>query len=349
MKPLTIIRSGVVAPVNIDPTGIAGPKQGTARGPRYRRSGRNLYVPASVDPTATDQRIVEAIADAPEGAAVTGWAALSWLRTLWFDGLLRDGQTTRPVPIALGDRPARSPRPGVTYSNDWLFDDDVIVVDGLPITTPLRSATYEARRARDIVRAVTVLDMAMAGDLFDTEELREYVARLAYREGVVLLKDSLPFVNENVWSPKEDVQRLTWLFDRDADLACNCPIFDLSGRHLFTPDLLDLVAGVTGEYNGIVHESMPVRRRDLHKEELMRRHRIEGAAMMSTDLRDTVRFIERLNSAYVRAEDHAGRPRTWTVEQPDWWVDTSTVARRRALTEDERAQWHPQRRHLRRP
>ncbi|WGL52079.1 hypothetical protein P5P86_19275 [Nocardioides sp. BP30] len=46
----------------------------------------------------------------------------------------------------------------------------------------------------------------------------------------------------------------------------------------------------------------------------------------------------RLVAAYQRA---AARRRTglWTLAQPHWWVDTSTVAQRRALTDRERRVW----------
>jgi hypothetical protein len=116
-------------------------------------------------------------------------------------------------------------------------------------------------------------------------------------------------------------------------------VFDLAGQHLFTPDLFDPVHGVAGEYNGAVHDGLDPRRRDLDREELYRRHGIEAVVMMSTDNRDVSRFVRRLHASYARAREHQGRPRTWTVVPPEWWVDTSTVEGRRALTPDQRARW----------
>ncbi len=118
---------------------------------------------------------------------------------------------------------------------------------------------------------------------------------------------------------------------------CNVPIFDRSGRHLFTPDLFDPSSGVVGEYDGVVHDLTRVRRRDLDREELCRDHGLEHVAMIAADLASNS-FERRLDSAYRRArarEDQGG----WTLEQPSWWVDTTSVARRRQLNVEQRRRW----------
>jgi hypothetical protein len=330
-------RRDVVMPVRIDPRGVTGPTPGQARGKGWRRVGKGLYVPADVDPTTTGQRIVEAWAGT--GGAATGWAALWWLYATWFNGLAGDGRTPRPVPIALGDRRQVRSRPGVALSEDWLFEDDVVVVDGLPVTVPDRSVTFEVRRARSLPRVVRIVDMAAFDDLVDIAGLEAYADRLISRDGVRLLKQALPLARENAWSPPEVDMRMEWEGTGRADvLLCNQPVFDLAGRHLLTPDLFDPVHAVAGEYNGAVHDGLAPRRRDLDREELYRRHGIEVVWMMSTDNRDVSRFVGRLHAAYQRAVGHDG-DRSWTLDQPDWWVDTSTVALRRALPPDARQRW----------
>jgi hypothetical protein len=148
---------------------------------------------------------------------------------------------------------------------------------------------------------VQIIDMAAFDDLVDIVGLTAYADRLVARGGVRL--------------------------------------FDLSGRHLFTPDLLDPVRGVAGEYNGAGHDGVAPRRRDLDREELYRKHGIEALWMMSPDNRDVSRFVGRLHASYRRAADRRPGDRTWTLVPPHWWVDTSTVARRRALSPDLRARW----------
>ena len=134
---------------------------------------------------------------------------------------------------------------------------------------------------------------------------------------------------------------LRWGDLRRSRPLTNQPIFDRAGRHLLTPDLADVEAGVFGQYDGVVHELQWVRRRDLAKEELCRELGIEVVTMISTDLTDVDSFARRLEAAYRRATQRPTRPadRGWTIEQPPWWVDTSTVARRRALSDEQRLDW----------
>ncbi|GAB4012968.1 hypothetical protein [Nocardioides ultimimeridianus] len=326
----TITRAGVVAPVRPDVERRDGrPSPQQVRGKGWRRVAKGLYVPAEVDATDTAQRIVEAIAGLP-GAAVTGWAALWWMGEPWSSGVDARG-SLRDVPVSLGDRRQCRPRSGVRLAEDWLFSSDVLAVDGLPVTVAERSVSFEARRAWSLDRAVQVIDMAAARDLIDLEGLGEYVARLPARPGIKQLRTALSLADENVWSPMESTLRVLWRVDaRRPRPLCNRPVFDLEGRHLLTPDLFDADDGVAGEYDGAVHESDSARRRDLDREERARAAGIEVVTMMAGDLASPGRFLSRLRAAWARAEARRGEPRRWTIEMPPGWVDTTTVAARRA-------------------
>lgn len=337
---LSIDRAGVVVPKRRDASGASGPTPGRARGPRWRAVSSGLYVPADTDSGVVEQRIVEAVAGCGGTAAATGWASLAWRRARWFRGLGPDGRTLLDVPVALGDRRTVRPRPGVVVSDDWLFDDDVGTVDGLPITAAERSVSYEARRATSLTRAVQVIDMAAADDLVDIASMTAYAARLRARPGIKRLRTALLWAEENVWSPREVPMRLLWQRAvAGARLLCNAPIFDRNGTHLLTPDLFDPVARVAGEYDGALHLEDRVRRRDLDRDELYRALGIEVVTMMSGDAKDQERFLARLGAAHRRAVERRGECVDWTLDRPHWWVDTSTVARRRALGDTERAIW----------
>ena len=332
---LHITRAGVFAPQRVDPRGTTGPTRGQARGPRWTHVGPHLFRPTGVAET-TEQRIVDAVASMPSGTAVTGWAALHWLGARWFDGLAPDGGRL-PIPIAGGDRRGLRQRSGIVISEDWLFDDDIVVIDGLPITMPLRSVTYEARVTADAIGALRAIEMAAYDDLVSLAELRTYTAKLVGRPGKVQLEDALAVADENVWSPMETVMRRFWQQQWDRPLLCNQPLFDLGGHHLFTPDVLDLEAGIAGEYDGSVHDRGRARSKDLDRDELTKRLGIEVVTMMA-GRGEKQRFLRRLDGAYRRAEGRS-EPRLWTIEQPNWWVDASTVDRRRALTAFERERW----------
>ena len=116
-------------------------------------------------------------------------------------------------------------------------------------------------------------------------------------------------------------------------LLHNCPIFDHSGRHIATVDAIDPEAGVVGEYYGSLHLAGQQRVEDVIREDKVRAAGLEVVVMLAPDLADPSDFTTRLDRAYERA---VGRQRRWTVEQPTWWIDTSTVAARRALTGDRR-------------
>ena len=328
-----ITRPGVVPPVRVDPAGEVGPTPGQARGPGWRRVGPALYVPSSVDAGALDQRVAEAVLGCGPGAAATGWAGLAWEGGRWF-------RRSDLVPVALGDGRGVRPRPGVALSEDWLFEDDLIELDGLALTRAERSVTYEVRRALSLHDAVRVIDMAAYDDLVDLASLTTYATRLRGRPGTKQLDEALAWADENAWSPQEVPMRLYWRDARPRDrVHCNRPIFDRSGRHLITPDLLDVENGVAGEYDGAVHLEREVFRRDLDRDALYRDLGIELVTMVSSDHRDINGFLARLHGAYRRAAVPDPAERSWTDEQPSSWVDTSTVSARRALDAGERAIW----------
>lgn len=341
MSTLAITRSGLVAPVRIDPAGRQGPTKRQAAGSRWRPAGPRHYVPSTVDGTLVQQRIVEAVGSCPPGSAATGWAAISWLAPRWFDGRAADGSPL-PVPVALGDTGTARRRDGVLLSEDWLFDDDVIVIDGLPITVPERSVTFTARTADTDVPAIQAIDMAAYHDLVDLAGLTLYADRLGGRPGACRLRRAIAGADENSWSPQESLMRRLWVDDRGSDVLANAPLFDERGNHLLTLDVFDPAAGVGGEYDGDGHAARAQRRTDLGRQELARSLGIEVATMMAGPGERSA-FLARLERAYSRAQGPTGA-RAWTLEQPDWWVDTTTVARRLALTAEQADRWLAHRR-----
>lgn len=294
-------------------------------------------MPAYVDGDAAPQRIVESAAVLPAHGAVAGWASLHWRGGRWFDGLARDGTTPLPVPLAVdGNRRIRS-RPGIRIVEDWHDPGDIVLVDGLPVTTPVRAVSMEVRRARDRATAIGIIDMAAFNDLVSLEELAiDAASHLIARPGARRFLAALAEADENAWSPREVRMRDAWCrvagFPRP---RCNAPVFSADGHHLFTPDLIDPEAGVVGEYDGLLHLEDGRRSRDLNREEMIRDLRLQLVTMVSADAADIDSFVRRLSAAYRRGRKT--RPSgAWTITPPSWWIDTSTVAARRALTEFER-------------
>jgi hypothetical protein len=332
-------RPHLVAPVRRDRSGESGPTPGLARGPDWRRTSRGLYVPASVDPDSVDQRIVEAGAVLPTFGGVTGWAGLHWLGGQWFTGTGWGDLRPRPVWVVTCSSDIR-PQPGIEVSAERLDPREIIGHDGLRVTTAVRSLCFEMRYADSVRLAVVAHDMAAYDDLVSIEESRAYAELRNGWTGIPRFRAALPLANENAWSPPEVLMRLVW--DQDAGLPtplCNVPVFDLAGNHLGTPDLFDPDAGVVGEYDGALHLERDRRSRDIVREEGFRAHGLECVTALSGDLRSPGPFVQRLLAAYDRAAGIPTSRRRWTLEQPHWWVDTSTVARRRALSPEQRDIW----------
>ena len=334
---LTISRPGVVVPVPVDPSGRNGPTKAQARGPHWRRTSRGLYVPSSVDATSPEQRIAEAAGALPAIGGVTGWAGLRWAGGYWFGGMAGAGDVVRPVPLAVGFHDIR-PQAGIEVTQEHLDLREVTALDGLPMTIVQRSLGFEMRYAANLRDAVVAFCMAAYSDLVSIEEMDAFIACHRGWDGIRLARAAMTLAEENCWSPQEVRMRLVWALD--ADLArplCNRPVFDRSGRHIGTPDLLDVEAGVAGEYDGTLHLRGGQRRKDRDREEAFRGVGLEYFTILTGDLGDRMRTAERMRQARSRARFEAESRRAWTIELPHWWIPTFTVEQRRNLTRDERA------------
>jgi hypothetical protein len=293
-------------------------------------------VPADTEPTI-DQRIVEAAAVLPAYGGVTGWAALHWLGATWFEGWTHGGREPRPVTLAVADRSIR-PQGGISTSEERLNPSELQIHRGIVVTKALRSLFFEMRYAATEAEAVQIADMAAYDDLVDQDELLSFMAVNAGWTGMDRFRVGALDMGENAWSPTEVTMRRVW--EHEAGLPrplCNRPVFDLNGRHLGTPDLIDPVSGVASEYNGAVHLEGAQRSRDVRREALFRSVGLELVEMLAGDLGNTWEFTIRLRQAYQRAARLPASDRSWTIEPPPWWVPTFTVAQRRALDEHQRA------------
>lgn len=327
------VRQGLVRPVRLDPRGETGPTRGQARGRSWRRTSHGFYVPAGVDSSAVDQRILEAAVVAGDHGAVTGWAALRWLGARWFTGIDRSGAPL-PVPI-LRSTFNCSTQPGIAPSGEGCAPEVIEIVDGVPVTNAAWSVSFAMRYAATRRSAVILLEMAAYSDLVSVAEATAQLAQQSSWTGVPQGRWAAGRAGENSWSPQESEFKQDWEVEGGFPRPLqNCPIFDLRGNHIGTPDLLDPTAGVIGEYDGELHLRKEQRVKDINREARFREHLLETVVRTAGD--QTGDFLHRLAAAYRRAE-HLQAPRTWTITPPPWWISTRTVAERRALTPEQRA------------
>jgi hypothetical protein len=174
-------------------------------------------------------------------------------------------------------------------------------------------------------------------------ELAEFAGRapregLSSYTGIPQCRRAIELAHENAWSPQEVTMMLIWILDAGLPPPLmNQPVFDLAGRHLGTPDLFDVETGAAGEYHGALHlvDQQPSRDRD--RDERFRDVGLEPFVMRAGDSLDRPAAAQRMRAARDRARRIPDRFRAWTIESPSWWIPTTTVAQRRALTDLQKA------------
>lgn len=304
-------------PVPLDPHGLAGPTRGQARGPGWRSPSFGWHVPASVDGSLPEQRILEQSVRLPPGGAVTGWASLRLHGGNFFDGLAADGRTRLPVPLVVPPSSKIRCDDAGTVSREPLTSSDVRFVQGIACTDVLRATFDEMRRVRDLREAVVVVDMAMAALLVSIRRMAAYVAaRTSWRRASLVLS-ALDLASEHSRSPNETRTRLIWLLEAGfPPPQVNRSVWDRGGRLLGVADLLDEAAGVVGEFDGADHRRARRHSADLRRQELMERAGLEVFRVAGPDLAEPAMVASRMR--YHRSRGLWLPPERcgWTVVPP---------------------------------
>ena len=313
---------GLEVPRRIDASGHTGPTAAQARGPHWQRVGKNSYRPTLRRP-APEQRIFDAVGQLPAGGAVTGWAALRVHGAAHFDGRIatREGWVHRPVLLAAGRRQGRRAADGVLFSYEPLPLEEVEVVHGLRVTTPVRALFDELRRLKDPGKALAAVEMAVAARVVRLPEMRTYAqAHRRLRRSLAAIA-VLERARVGARSPKE--VELRDLLERETELpllGINVPIFDRHARFLFEADLLGAERGLVIEYDGEDHGSAARRARDAERADLSRRHQLEHVTIVAPDLTRPTKVVDRVHAAWERARPVPVDQRAWTTEWPPGWA-----------------------------
>jgi hypothetical protein len=293
---------------------VSGPTRHQARRGRWIRVGPNLYVPAEVDRERPEQRAVELAARYPR-AAISGWGSLWFQAAAFFDGKGPDGVTPRPLVVALGPERGCRRSEAVRLTYEPRRYDDVAEVQDVMVTTPVRALFDEARRAPGWREAVVAIDMAVAAGVVTLGDITAYAAaRRGWRHAGRLL-EALPHCSERSESPNETRLRLVWTVDaRLPEPVVNHDLVDRDGRFVCRADLLDLEAGVVGEYDGADHRSAERHTSDVRREERCRDLGLEYVKVTGLDMLDTARVAARLLAVRSRAEFAPPERRAWRLK-----------------------------------
>ncbi len=237
----------------------------------------------------------------------------------FFDGLEQDGVTPIPVPLCVGPLAQLVATEDCTVSREQLTVREVVWRSGVPCTRPLRALFDEMRRTPEVRGAVVAMDMMAAAELVSIRQMRAYVEAHPGWKRVEQVRRALDLASEGSQSPAETRMRLVW--ELDAGLPrplVNRAVFTLEGRRVGRPDLLDVEAGVVGEYDGAEHRRAHRHSKDVAREEEFRRLGLEYFKITGPDMANTDRIVARMMSTRARAKWLPEGRRAWTVEPPHW-------------------------------
>ncbi|HWU33148.1 MAG TPA: hypothetical protein VN108_09750 [Marmoricola sp.] len=270
-------------------------------------------MPASVDPTRAEQRILEAVPRIPPGGAITGWASLRVWGGGFFDGLAADGVTEVPVPLVVPQTVRLSPSQQLHLFRAAMDPREIRNPHGFPISSPERAVLDEVRRATDLRDAVVVVDMALVAGLTSMLRLHDIANAYRGRPGCQQLGRALAHASDRSRSPQETRMRLIWTIDAGLPAPrCNWPIADYLRKPLGKPDLLCEELGVFGEYDGADHRTRQRHQVDVKREQAFRDAGLEGFTLVGEDINNPRQAVERMKAAINRAAE-AQRARRWLV------------------------------------
>jgi hypothetical protein len=292
------------------------PTQGQLRGPRWRRTSYGHYVPDGLE-ASNSQRIVEASPLTGRQGAITGWAAGYW------KGVPLLGGSWLPLPLALGAQGSLRSRADIDVSRERLPTQEVEQVRGVPCTVPLRAGFDSARTKVGLRQAVRELDMMLASGLFAEDELRVYVAEHAGWRRIAQARAALAMADHRTASPQETSVRLVWMLDAGLPRPLvNPPVFDLDGRLLGYPDVLDAEAGTAVEYDSADHRDLDNHTDDNDREELFEDHGLVVCRITRRNLtRPRHLLAQRMQRSRERGLARDRRKDRWTLEPPPGWRD----------------------------
>jgi hypothetical protein len=150
-------------------------------------------------------RVRKAVVASGEYATAARYTAARWL-------LLAGAPTIAPIQIAVP--PERHPveRPGVKIARTILTDDDVVYVDGIAVTSPLRTVV-DCARYGDHVAAVCLIESAVRLECVTPQDVAAAIAAVKGQRGSARAAYALQRVDLRSESPLETRVRLLLLDD----------------------------------------------------------------------------------------------------------------------------------------
>jgi hypothetical protein len=148
----------------------------------------------------------------------------------------------------------RNPLPGLRVRGDHSEDDEVVLIDGVPVTTPARTALDLGCWYR-IDEAVAAIDALVRATGLKVAEVESLVRRYPGRRGINLARTAIDVVDGGPQSPKETWLRLLLIRAGLPRPQTQIPVEDESGDVFAYLDRGWEDVKVAAEYDGEEHRT----------------------------------------------------------------------------------------------
>ncbi|WP_374458182.1 hypothetical protein [Nocardioides sp.] len=269
-----------------------------------------MFVAAQVDDSLR-LRVAALKLVVPDHAIVVDRTA-AWIHEV--DALPRSAIHRMPSLDVVSSLASRVRRPGIDSGIRNFTAADLMVLDGLRVTTPLRTAC-------DLGRLLWRFDALAAIDGFlraglDHAELLAEIDRYKGFRGVVQLRTLAPLGDRKAESPPESALRLHWY---DADIGTpetQIWVYDDAGRPKYRIDVGDPEVHYGGEYFGAEFHGEDAEEHDEARIAWLERERVWKIDVFTNDdvYGRELEAADRLRRGFLMAQASRGLRRTAYVD-----------------------------------
>jgi hypothetical protein len=212
-----------------------------------RRLVAGVYADAAA-PDTMQLRLSAVSRGLPDGVVLARRSA-AWV--LGVDALDPRGYPATPPVEVVAPDPALRPRRGLVkaHSAEDLRPDDVVTMDGVRLTSPLRTAS-DLGRFVPRPQALAAIDSFLHAGLISRDRLASEASRWRRRRGVRQLEEMVRIADPLCESPGESRMRLRAIDAGFPPPECQVPIHDLAGRVRYRLDLGYRDRRIGLEYDG---------------------------------------------------------------------------------------------------